>query len=561
MRDHRAVGLHDARGDVGLQTAECDGHAWVHAQGHELGSLDRVQELGRLAEVLVNTLFDQLAVAVIGRLQRRRVAAHLLGQTLDGGGAGILGLAGDRGLVAILHAAVGLLAAGDVPAAVAAGAGDGVADRVLIAPLVDDTLAAVVDDEAGLAVDADAAGQARVHDLHGRVLVVERADLLGGRQTVADVAVRHVAEVVRDGVARDHFLVAGIAAGREDDASSRVERELGAALARARHTGDDARLVREDLVHGGVVDDLAAEVVFIVQRQGRGDLAAFAVGLSATARGVVHAPRLQADVDGLDVEHVKVRLEHAILLHGLGQRLPRLREDFRGVALHGRLDGGEPVERLVEVIDQVAVFRRVHELAVAVADVHEVVIDHVLRVVQALLFLPLRAGAEELAAASRGGTAGDALLFDDDDVRTDQLRLNGCGQTACARAAHDHVDCAHFVLIFRRLRGGSGLERGNVLLGCTGGLERRRRRVEDGGARQICAIDRGDVQRLVLHDQLGVALHRCRVQAPGNAAVFLVLRHFYGFDLIFRYRHVDDELAAVAAAGALVGSRIVARHI
>ena len=372
---------------------------------------------------------------------------------------------------------------------------------------------------------------------------------------------RHVAEVVRGGVARDHFLVAGIAAGRKDDALSRVERELGAALARARHTGDDARLVREDLVHGGVVDDLAAEVVFIVQRQGRGDLAAFAVGLSAAAGGVVHAPRLQTDVDGLDVEHVKVRFEYAVFFHRLGQRLPRLREDFRGVALHGRLDGGEPVERLVEVIDQVAVFRRVHELAVAVADVHEVVIDHVLRVVQALLFLPLRAGAEELAAASRGGAAGDALLFDDDDVRTGQLRLNGCGQAACARTAHDHVDCAHFVLIFRRLRGGSGLERGNVLLGRTGGFERCRRRIEDGGARQIRAVDRGDVQRLVFHDQLGETLHRRRVQAPGDAAVFLVLRHFYGFDLIFRYRHVDDELAAVAAAGALVGSGIVARHI
>ena len=533
----------------------------MHAQGDKLGPLDRVQELGRLAEVLVDAFFDQLAVAVIGRLQCRRVAAHFLGQPLDGGGAGILGLAGDRGLVAVLYAAVGLLAAGDVPAAVAAGAGDGVADRVLVAPLVDDALAAVVDDEAGLIVDADAAGQTRVHDLHGRVLVVERADLLGGRQTVADVAVRHVAEVVRDGVARDHFLVAGIAAGREDDASSRVERELGAALARARHAGDDTRLVREDLVHGGVVDDLAAEVVFIVQRQGRGDLAALAVGLSAAAGGVVHAPRLQADVDGLDVEHVKVRFEHAVFLHGLGQRLPRLREDFRRIALHGRLDGGEPVECLVEVIDQIAVFRRVHELAVAVADVHEVVVDHVLRVVQALLFLPLRAGTEELAAASRGGAAGDALLFDDDDVRTGQLRLNGCGQTARARAAHDHVDRAHFVGILRRLRGGRGHERGNVLLGRTGGLERRRGRVEDGGACQIRAVDRRDVQRLVLHDQLGEALHRRRVQAPGNAAVFLVLRHLYGFDLIFRYRHADDELAAVAAAGALVGSGMVARHI
>ena len=41
---------------------------------------------------------------------------------------------------------------------------------------------------------------------------------------------------------------------------------------------------------------------------------------------------------------------------------------------------------------------------------------------------------EELAAASRGGAAGDALLFDDDDVRASQLCLDGCCQTARARA-------------------------------------------------------------------------------------------------------------------------------
>ena len=393
------------------------------------------------------------------------------------------------------------------------------------------------------------------------MLEVARAKLLGGRQTVADVAVRHVAEVVRGGVARDHFLIAGIAAGREDDAFFRVEREPGAALARARHAGDDACLVREDLVHGGVVDDLAAEVVFIVQRQGRGDLAAFAVGLTAAAGGVVHAPRLQADVDGLDVEHVKVRFEHAILLHRLGQRLPRLREDFRGVALHGRLDGGEPVERLVEVIDQIAVFRCVHELAAAVADVHEVVIDHVLRVEKPLLFLPPRSGAEELAAASRGGTAGNALLFHDHDVRASQLCLDGCCQAARTRAAHDHVDRAYLVRIFRRFGRGSGPERGNVLLGRTGGLERCRRRIEDGGARQIRAVDRGDVQRLVFHNQLGETLHRRRVQTPGNATVFLVLRYGDGFDPVFRYRHAHEELAAVAAGGALIGSGGVACHV
>ena len=177
-------------------------------------------------------------------------------------------------------------------------------------------------------------------------------------------------------------------------------------------------------------------------------------------------------MDGLDVEHVKVRFEHAVFFHRLGQRLPRLREDFRGVALHGRLDGGEPVERLVEVVDQIPVFRCVHKLAAAVANVHEVVIDHVLRVEKPLLFLPPRSGAEELAAASRGCAAGNALLFHDHDIGASQLCLDGCCQTARARAAHDHVDRAYLVRIFRRFGSGSGSERGNVLLGRTGGLER-----------------------------------------------------------------------------------------
>ena len=56
-----------------------------------------------------------------------------------------------------------------------------------------------------------------------------------------------------------------------------------------------------------------------------------------------------------------------------------------------------------------------------------------------------------------------------------ELCLDGCCQTARARAAHDHVDRAYLVRIFRRFGSGSGPERGNVLLGRTGGLERCRR--------------------------------------------------------------------------------------
>ena len=123
MRDNAAVGLHDARGDVGLQAAEGDGDAGVQSERGELRSLDGVQELGGLAEVLVDALLDQLAVAVIGGLEHGGVDLYLLGQLLDAVGDGVAALALDRLLEAVLHSGVRLVAAGDVPAAVAARAG------------------------------------------------------------------------------------------------------------------------------------------------------------------------------------------------------------------------------------------------------------------------------------------------------------------------------------------------------------------------------------------------------------------------------------------------------
>ena len=263
-----------------------------------------MEELRGLAEVIIMPLGNHLTVTVIGGTEHRRVTAHLLGQAFNAVRAGILGLFGHGALVAELHAAVGLLAAGDVPAAVAAASGDGVADGVLIAPLVHNTLAPVVHDQAGLVVDADTAGQAGVNHLYGRMLIVERADLFRRHKPVAHVALGGIAEVVGYRVAGHHFLVSAVAAGGQDDALAGIQRQLRPVGTGADHAGDGSVLIGEQAFHGGVIDDLAMQVVFIVQGEGRGDLAALAVGLAAAAGRVMYAPGLQADVDRLHIQHV-----------------------------------------------------------------------------------------------------------------------------------------------------------------------------------------------------------------------------------------------------------------
>ena len=276
----------------------------MQAQRRKLGSLNGMEELRGLAEIIVMPLGNHLTVAVIGGAEHRRVTAHLLSQALNAVSAGVLGLLGHGALIAELHAAVRLLAAGDVPAAVAAASGDGVADGVLIAPLVHNALAPVVHDQAGLVIDADAAGQAGINHLHGRMLIVEGADLFRRHKPVAHVALRGVAEIVGYRVAGHHLLVSAVAAGGQDDALAGIQRQLRAVGPGADHAGDGSVLIGEQAFHGGVIDDLAMQVVLIVQGEGGGDLAALAVGLAAAAGRVMYAPGLQADVDGLHIQHI-----------------------------------------------------------------------------------------------------------------------------------------------------------------------------------------------------------------------------------------------------------------
>ena len=92
-----------------------------------------------------------------------------------------------------------------------------------------------------------------------------------------------------------------------------------------------------------------------------------------------------------------------------------------------------------------------------------------------------------LAAGDYAVLVSDGLLVDGPGWVAKQLELSAAAgdppekvarilvETARARAAHNHVDRAYLVRIFRRFGSGSGPERGNVLLGRTGGLERRRR--------------------------------------------------------------------------------------
>ncbi len=213
------------------------------------------------------------------------------------------------------------------------------------------------------------------------------------------------------------------------------------------------------------------------------------------------------------------------------------------------------------MIDEIAVLGLVHKLAVSVAYVHEVIVDHILRVIDALLFLPLCARSKELTAASRSRAAGDALLFHDNNISACKLRLNGCGKTARACTAHDDIHRAHLVLIIRSFRSGSRLERRYIVLGCACRLERCGCRVYNSRAGQVCAVNRGDIQRLVLHDKPREKLHRGCVESPCDASVFLVLRHLYSFYPVFGHRNVYEQLAAVAAPDAFVCSGIIACHI
>ncbi len=388
------------------------------------------------------------------------------------------------------------------------------------------------------------------------MLIVERTYFLGCDKSFSNVASRNVAEVVRHRIATTHLLVTSVTTCSKYYTTPCIECERCTVGSLADHSRHRATFIGQQFLHGGIVDYLAAQVVLEVESERGGDLTALAVGLSAASGGIVDAPRLQAHVNGLDVEYLVVRLEHAIFLPGQDQLVVRHGEDFLGVALDSGLDGAEPLYGAVEVVNKVAGLARIHEFALAVADLHEVVVNHVLVVVYTLALLPFGTRAKELAAGARGGAAGNPLLFDYDYVSAGLLDLNGCGKAAGARTAYDDVDGAHLILVVGRDRSGGRTQGCYVVLSGAGRHERRSDGAEDGLACDVRADDGRDIQALILDDELGEELDRGGVQTPGDAAVFAVLGYLHFEDFVLRYGDVHVELSAVAAGKALICARI-----
>ena len=359
-----------------------------------------------------------------------------------------------------------------------------------------------------------------------------------------------------------HLLVPPVTAGGQDDALSGMDSQGAAGRLLADSAGDSAAAIRQQLSHGGVVYDLAAQVVFIVQGQGHGDLAALAVGLSAAAGGVVDTPGLEGHMDGLHVLHGVAALFQAavLILSGAGQLLPGLGQDLFRVALDAVLDGAEPIQGGVQVVGHIAGLYRGHEVAPSVAHFHQVVVDHIRAVVDALSLLPLGACAQDLAAAAGRGAAGDTLLFHNEDLRAVELGLDGRSQTGGACAADQQVHGALLVRSLRGHRAGSGFQLGDQFLARAGGLDGRGSAVQNGLAGQLRALHLRYVQGLVLHDQSGQSLHRRGIQAPADAADLILLRHLDRLDPVRAEGDLHRDFSPVAPPLAFITAFIESCH-
>ena len=267
-------------------------------------------------------------------------------------------------------------------------------------------------------------------------------------------------------------------------------------------------------------------------------------------------------MDGLHVLHGVAALFQAavLILSGTGKLLPGLGQDLLRVALDAVLNGAEPIQRGVQVVGHIAGLHRGHEIAPSVAYLHQVVVDHIRAVVDALSFLPFGACAQDLAAAAGGGTAGDALLFHNKDLSTVELGLDGRRQTGGAGAADQQVHRALLVRGLGRHGAGSGFQLGNQLLARAGGLDGRCHAVQNGLAGQLRALDLGDVQGLILHDESGQRLHRRGIQPPADAAYLILLRHLDRLDPVRAESDFHSQLSPVAFALALITAFIESCH-
>ena len=392
------------------------------------------------------------------------------------------------------------------------------------------------------------------------MLEVLCTDLFCSDQAVANLAAGNVGEVVvAYGVVGDnHVAVTCVAAGCQNNALGGVNDQLCAVVAFADCADNLALCVNHQFLQCGVILDFAAQVVFVVQSQRYGNFAALTVGLTAAAGRVVYTPGLQGNVDCFNVQNFEVGLENAVLLVGLGgvqlQFVPGLVHDDFFIALDGSFDGAQPVNGLVQMVNQIAGLGAIHQIAAAVAHFHQIVIGHVSIVINALLLLCLGVTSQQLAAGTSGGTAGNALLFNQQNLCAAQSCFDCSSQTACAAACNQNVNGDFFVNVCGQLGAVLCLQSSDVFVGCACCLQSSNNSLHQCCAGGISTQNGGNVQRLVFHDPLGIQFDGGGVQTPSDAADFLVLANNNCFDFVFAYSNGYGQLATIAATDAFIGT-------
>ena len=270
----------------------------------------------------------------------------------------------------------------------------------------------------------------------------------------------------------------------------------------------------------------------------------------------MYTPGLQGNVNRFNVQNFEVGLENAVLLVGLGgvqlQFIPGLVHNDFFVALDGSFDGGQPVNGLIQMVNQITGLGAVHQIAATVADFHQIFISHVSIVVNALLLLSLGVTSQQLTAGTSGGTAGHPLLFNQQNLCAAQSCFDCSSQTACAAACNQNVNSDFFVLVVGQLRAVLCLQSSDVFIGCACSLQCCGHSLHQCCTGGICTQNGGNVQRLIFYDPLGIQFDGSGVQTPSNAADFLVLAHNNSFDLIFAYGNGYRQLAAIAATNAFI---------
>ena len=190
-------------------------------------------------------------------------------------------------------------------------------------------------------------------------------------------------------------------------------------------------------------------------------------------------------------------------------------------------------------VDEIAGLPGVHELALPVTHLHEVVVDHVLAVVDALALLPFGARAEELAAGARGRAAGHALLLTITTSPPASLTSMAAARPPAPAPQTTTSNMADLVLILGRHGAGGG---SGARLCPPRDAPAAARAAEtaprDGLAGDVRARYRGDVEALVFDYEPGEALDGRGVQPQAMPRYSRCL-------VIFTLRMLPSETSAL----------------